>query len=239
MSKPKHTFVLKNIDSLEVDLKYNLVSTPLIDTSQPPPETTTITNLAQPHIARASKPILDDHSIVSMETSICSRTLQAAYCFWCRHSFTTPPIGCPVTYHPKQSSKLCTSEITKEKYITHHNIPFYETHDVHDTVAHYETDGVFCSFNCCLAFIQDQQHDARYIASRELLYHYYITTQHTKQQLHPAPHWRLLQDYGGNLTIDEFRKSFSANTFTPKDLTISTYPQVYPIGHIYEKNYIF
>lgn len=239
MSKSKNTFTLKNIDSLEIDLKYSLVNTPLIDTSQIPPDATTIHTLSQSQSTKSSQQILDEHSVVSMDTAITTQTLQPGFCFWCRHSFTTPAIGCPLTYYPKQVSKMCTSEITKEKYVTRQDIPFYESMGEHDTSPYYETDGVFCSFNCCFAFIRDNRHDPRYMSSAMLLHHLYATTQPVKQQLHPAPHWRLLQEYGGPLTIDEFRKSFVTNTYTPKDLIVTTYPQIHPIGHIFEKNYIF
>ena len=34
---------------------------------------------------------------------------------------------------------------------------------------YYETDGCFCSFNCCLAFINDNVHNAMYSSSKHLL----------------------------------------------------------------------
>ena len=49
------------------------------------------------------------------------------YCFWCKHSFNSIPIGCPLSYD--------------------------NTNDI------YITDGLFCSFNCTLAYINDNSHN--------------------------------------------------------------------------------
>ena len=71
-------------------------------------------------------------------------------------------------------------------------------------------DGIFCSFNCVLAFINDNKHDSLYRESITLLNYFYKTIFGTLPKIFlPAPHWRLLKEYGGHLDIAEFRKSFN------------------------------
>ena len=50
-----------------------------------------------------------------------------------------------------------------------------------------------------------------------------------------APHWRLLRDYGGHLSIDEFRQSFFNIDFSPDDSMITKLPSFQSVGYIFEK----
>ena len=100
-------------------------------------------------------------------------------CAWCRHSFTTPPIGVPI-------KNIGTS---------------------------YWMEGCFCSFECCLAFLEDHfekqecRRDPLYSKSIVLLNQLY--SQFSDKDLQPAQDWRLLEHVGtGNLGIDQFRTNF-------------------------------
>jgi hypothetical protein len=84
---------------------------------------------------------------------------------------------------------------------------------------YYLTDGVFCSFNCTAAYINDNKHNRLYNESHILLNRIYnkITSGTAAGELRrgielkavfPAPHWRTLKEYGGHLTIKQFRDSF-------------------------------
>ena len=67
---------------------------------------------------------------------------------------------------------------------------------------HYLTDGVFCSFNCIIAFIEDNSHDFFYSESKTLTYSIYKEYMNkTLTKIKKAPHWRMLQNFGGPLTI--------------------------------------
>ena len=51
--------------------------------------------------------------------------------------------------------------------------------------------------------------------------------------LEPAPSWRLLQNYGGHQSIDEFRKNFYKVEYHQLDNII--FPNTKSIGFLFEK----
>jgi len=107
-------------------------------------------------------------------------------CWWCR--FPVPedvhPLGCPVKYIKSKGGE--------DDY--------------------FETDGIFCSFNCVMAYINiEMRYNVRYRESGCLLYLLYkfiYGKEYTGVTIHPAVDWRLLKKYGGCFTIQEFRSKF-------------------------------
>jgi len=101
---------------------------------------------------------------------------------------------------------------------------------------YYVTDGVFCSFNCTMAFILDHKTNPLYLFSINLLMKmYYDTFLETAPTLEPAPSWRLLMTYGGHMTIEDFRKNFSKVEYQDIDNILVPFPQSKPIGILFEK----
>lgn len=231
--KKKHTFILKDINPILIDEKYGIQSK--LESNTIPQKSTKISEL-QPFSSRTSiTNFLDDNNVVSMFDSISRKRLFGTICFWCRLSFTDEPIGCPIQYVPAKTTKVCVSETTKEKYVLHQTIPSYESDK-----GYYQTDGIFCSFNCCLSFIRDQKHNPFYTHSEELLYQIYKKVfPHIKTKIQPAPSWRLLTDYGGYMNHEEFRNSFNTHIYIDKHQQLNTIPNIQPIGHIFEQHYIF
>ena len=99
-------------------------------------------------------------------------------CFWCRHPFKTKPWLCPIKYD--------------------------ETNNI------YETDGVFCSKECTNSYLYENNNNLLYKDSRQLLsLMYYQQTGSFDEKIGTrAPSWKLLQAYGGDMTIEQFRASF-------------------------------
>jgi hypothetical protein len=101
-------------------------------------------------------------------------------CWWCRNTIPSDfqIIGCPLKY-------------TNESFIC---------------------EGCFCSFNCVKAYIEDINHfNIKYRESIGLLTLLYSKTFNQDilySTIYPAPHWSLLKEYGGNLTIEQFRNEF-------------------------------
>lgn len=231
--KKKHTFLLKDINPIEIDKKYGFQSKLTNDAI--PMKSTKITELQPFSTHSSTTSFMDDRNVISMFDSVSGKRLIGSVCFWCRLSFKNQPIGCPIRYVPAQTTKICVSETTKEKYVLRQTLPSYESPD-----GYYQTDGIFCSFNCCLSFIQDQQNNPYYTHSKELLYQMYKKIYpHTKTKIQPAPSWRLLTDYGGCLNHDEFRNSFNSHIYIDKHQQLTTIPKIQPIGHIFERQYIF
>lgn len=161
------------------------------------------------------------------------------HCFWCKNPFNWKPIGCPVKYIPNQAVKTYYSHISKDTYRIKEDITDYkrDTIKVEKTVLdnliehfddktetqiipsieitvnnceHYETDGIFCSFNCCKSWIDDNKHNKLYDMSDILLVQMYNHLMETNiNNIKPAPHWRLLDQYGGYMNIIKFRDSFN------------------------------
>jgi hypothetical protein len=139
-------------------------------------------------------------------------------CWWCRHKFSSKPIGCPLKYHPHK-----TSGIEKERFDEKMKSADFPT----TTNDFFETEGCFCSFPCCKAFILDQKNCVKYKESITLLYLLFsILHSSDKKQANRkieefpvAPSWKLLKDYGGHLTIEEWRSTFGKLEY---DLTINS-----------------
>jgi hypothetical protein len=99
-------------------------------------------------------------------------------CWWCRNTFKTQPIGCPLKYNEKD-----------------------------EEAGFFNTEGFFCSFSCCKAYILDQKSSPKYKESLTLLSLLFFKLYNCKPDFPTAPSWKLLKEHGGHLTINEFRSS--------------------------------
>lgn len=264
--RSKHTFILKGVDTAAADIKFgfNLVSNIGVETGvSDAQDVTQIVDLPsskenavrsysyldesnQQHVCTVTMRHLKDLDTLPEKTNIC--------CFWCRYKFKTAPIGCPVKYVPGRSTKSYYSEITKDTYQITDNMPSkrkailqslidgqdseFVVSDDHDEF--FVVDGIFCSFNCALAFVNSVPKNPTYTDSRHLLYALYSKTFRCKAvEIIPAPHWRLLESYGGILSIEEFRKSFESAEFYDLDDFVYETPKAHMIGRLFEKRLKF
>ena len=162
-------------------------------------------------------------------------------CHWDHHSFDGIGIFCPLSYRPKQVAKISQGEIKTKinsettNYTIKENIPkskdistfLKKDNIIQITDAYYEVDGVFCSPECCLAFINEEKSKAggsKYSDSERLLHFMLeLTTRIT-----PASSFRLLEAYGGTLTIEQFRKN-------NKSIKYEYYGTTVLISHLFDK----
>jgi hypothetical protein len=147
------------------------------------------------------------HKCITLPTNG-EKKINTLSCYWCRHHFNHHYIECPVDVSTVKKEKSYYSFVNKNSYTIHE--PITGEHVPNEI---YITDGYFCSFNCCLAFIHDNQHNVYYKKSLVLLNQYYYKLYNVKMNVIPAPHWRLLKDYGGYMTIEEFRTCFKNISF--------------------------
>ena len=169
------------------------------------------------------------------------------HCFWCRHTFSTHPIGCPISYLPHRIIKKINSDTSKDTCILRENISIDTFEKIRTSLTHipiveqdiYLVDGIFCSFPCCMAFIQDNQHkNPLYTESECLLRQMYQKIFDSIDYSIPimtAPSWRLLQEYGGHLSISDFRKGFDNTHYIDTNQIVNEIPNQKHIGFIYEK----
>lgn len=261
--KKKHYFVLRNINPDDIDAQYSfyVANTPEEEPSssfarlaKPGVSRTKITELTPKERETNTFSYLDESkkerqcvlTMVSHDTRHDLPEKTDIYCFWCRHAFHTKPIGCPLQYAPHRVVKEYYSEITKDTYTLRENVTrrqlgqntdHFQKHNMRRVDRdYYITDGVFCSFNCCLAFIQDNRDNPVYRNSESLLSHIYISTfGEGVQPITPAPSWRLLRSYGGPMTIEDFRRTFYKTEY--KDNHDVLYPpsRFKMVGFLYEK----
>jgi len=180
----------------------------------------------------------------------------SVHCFWCRHSFHFRPIGCPIDFVSDRLTKTYNSDITKDKYTLRENITKKQlqqlTKDV-DSVEidtthmiqneykiqdrnYYLMDGLFCSFNCCFAFIKANQQNPLYMNSEYLLKKiFYNVFGENTAPLIPSPSWRLLKEYGGHMTVEEYRKNFYKVDYFNVDNLVVPFPNSKPVGFLFEK----
>ena len=170
------------------------------------------------------------------------------HCFWCRHPFDTKPVGCPVRYVASQAEKKYYSHISRDIFTIKENVTTRRRKNLGEDSCdgldlkvgeYYETDGVFCSFNCCQAWINDNKHVRLYDQSSVLLMKMYNTLMGTTTiVINPAPHWRVLEQYGGHLTMLKFREGFNKVEYKSHGST-KALPRFAPMGELFEENIRF
>lgn len=144
-------------------------------------------------------------------------------CFWCHHTFTNPPIGCPIeevkgvvseTYFSYASKKdVEIKSFTGEKY--------------------YLTDGIFCGWGCEYAYAEKMKNDPIYRESLQLSHQMYHESSDLENPppLKANPPFTILKDYGGPLSIEEFRGKYHIDTYKP---TGNRYIRMVPTGELHE-----
>lgn len=127
-------------------------------------------------------------------------------CWWCRHTFATKVLGCPIKYNP---CKLNSVERTRvEQKFRKSKLPT-------TSFDFFETEGIFCSFPCIKAYILSHNLNSRYKESSTLLSLLYLKlTGSSISYIPPAPSWKVLIEYGGHLNIKEYRATFGKLEYT-------------------------
>jgi len=85
----------------------------------------------------------------------------------------------------------------------------------------YYTDGVFCTVNCIKAYLLEYcQNDAKYQNSTALLSFMYQTLTGSKDPvtITPSPSWKLLTQYGGFLSSEQYKEKIGKILFTYKGI---------------------
>ncbi len=210
MSNKKITFILYNINTSDLDRKYNINIKSNINNNNFKKNVTQISEINKNNInkyyvyldeAKKQKKCLIT-MVDLINKNLPSKTKLS--CFWCKHGFNSQPIGCPIDYKNNQ----------------------------------YRCDGIFCSFNCCLSFILDNESNNLYQKSHKLLLNIFNKL-FDQYKIEPAPSWRLLQNYGGEFTIQEFRNNFYKKEYVDNDNYLKELPKCLPIGWLFEERIKF
>ena len=285
----KYVFVLKNVNVEIVDQKYGITIVSNISQIQNQPDNTTKLSELDENTTDKSLEIISflDESKRLYQCNVSMIDFKNGNevnsnqynCFWCRHKFSSYPIGCPINYVSSKTRKVYHSEVSKDTYTIKENITKTKSELIQNNLEniqnkvqdknipfvfsvmkdnkncsfaikkeeYFEVDGIFCSFNCCKAFIKDNKHNPLYEHSEMLLVKLFndiMVNDKNKEEnkissiyINPAPSWRLLQEYGGHLTINEFRENFNKVTYDYHGIVKKELFK--PLAHIYEEKINF
>lgn len=206
MSK-KLTFILYDININDLDKKYNINIQSNITSVNCSSNKTNIKDLQYTtpkvfsYIDEAKKTKKCNVSMYNELGNILPEKTEIS-CHWCRHRFSSIPIGCPIK---KENNN-------------------------------YIVDGIYCSFNCVLAKINSSS-NYLYEDSHRLLCNLYKDTFNEKlnKDFKQAPDWRLLKEYGGTKTIEEFRDNFNRIEYKDLNNFLLEIPKQKPIGWVFEE----
>ena len=176
--RSKYTFTLYNLNILSINSKYNIENLKNYKISNNTTKLKSLNNKGNKQTISfldESKRLHNCH-ISMIDYNNQKKIVNNNYnCFWCKNKFNNIPIGCPLEYISNKAIKNYYSNISKENYTIKENITNNRTKNIKNKEIiieekdYYETDGIFCSFNCCKAFINDNKHKRLYDYSNKLL----------------------------------------------------------------------
>lgn len=256
MTKKKYTFTLTDINTKNINATYDIqISNDTKETKNSRKNTTKLSDLDTGGVETKKMISFLDESknIHSCDVSMIDFTSNMNVnflrynCFWCRNPFETQPLGCPVKYIPSQAVKSYKSRINSDNvYTIKEDVTPSRREQLSDNKdltieerEYYETDGVFCSFNCIQAWINDNKNKVLYNQSASLLRKLYRSLFNVKiPNIPSAPHWRVLEQHGGHMNIIQFRDSFSNIEYETHGV-INSLPNFLPMGQLFEKKIRF
>lgn len=144
------------------------------------------------------------------------------HCMWCTLLLTNPPMGCP--------TGLKTNFKEKKVYLRDNTEPTKQLEQ--EPSNDFITYGIFCSVNCIKAYIIDRAHDSRYRHSSRLLVKMYskLTGVTAPTTIHPAPHFSMLNKYGGDMSETQYKQAFDKIVYTENGKF-----NMFPMSTIYDE----
>ena len=140
------------------------------------------------------------------------------WCFWCRLDYaSTQPVHAPLRYRPKQVAKAFIGKVSSETYVIKGNVQTRcDTTNFEVADETFEVDGIFCSYECALAYVRDNRHKSEFAQSETLLYTMFRANNPDAPLFAAASHWRLLKRFGGHLSREEFKASCGTFKYSGK-----------------------
>lgn len=134
------------------------------------------------------------------------------WCHWCKHPFTTRPLGCPIKHH---------------------------INDADESV--YETINLFCNIFCMNAHVQEckryniDPHLYRETETLMLQLYLELYGEYPPHYIIPvAPNWKLLKPFGGTLEVEELRKVGECCSILPTHMRTRAPPKMISSSEIFE-----
>jgi hypothetical protein len=147
-------------------------------------------------------------------------------CWWCRQKHSNRPLGCPLKYVPNLIISEYHSELIKGIRIITSKLAYNEIPELTDDQRieyfdFYVSEGIFCSFNCCLAYINKNinENPSKYQFSINLLLEC-VMREFGNVLITPSRDWRALKNNGGFMDIIEYFKGFEKVEYNYQKQTI-------------------
>lgn len=127
-------------------------------------------------------------------------------CYYCHHKYNTRPLGCPIAH---KKVKTIPDDKKQKK--------FFKKNNIKEGDHIFETESMFCSWNCMKSYIMNrlsvQPFSSRYANS--LSYMSLMSKIIGNEEINKSSDISLLKTYGGDQTIDEWRKGLKTYKVTP------------------------
>lgn len=143
-------------------------------------------------------------------------------CWWCKEAFETSPLGLPIKY-------ICYNKSNKKHNMVKKTLK--ELNINSEECDYYITEGIFCSFPCMKKYLSNNSKNIKYKECSTLISSLYLSL-NTDCKVIPyipeAGDWKIIDKWGGHLTIQQFRSSFCNFTY---NITGNTKrPYMFPSG---------
>lgn len=125
-------------------------------------------------------------------------------CWWCRTGFTSIPIGCPIKYNKNNPGTLDAERFAQ--HIKQMNLVTDGTCDF------FETEGLFCSYSCAKSYALEELSKGKMRFKKSLTLLSLLRSKSegpeaVSEPISSAPSWKMINEWGGPLSIKEFRDS--------------------------------
>lgn len=248
----KYDFYLDGIDPVAIERKYNLTTLSNIERSTPSHKTSSIKSLYFDQsrlISYVDTTRRNRNWVLTMRDHLTQQELPLKWegcCCACHLEIRSRPLGCPLRYIPSELIHTFTSEFSKGpisqvKKLSRREIMKYKYDPPGPEYRlverdYYETIHVFCSFNCIVKHIEDNRHLTLYKDSMKEVFNLYFDFFAERiTRIPAAPSFLLRKKYGGELSDEDFRKSFKNLIFVDAGAVCRKLPVMYPIGMAFEK----
>ena len=246
--KDDFTFTLNDIDVAKIDKDFNMNEMRNIETHDIVFDTddnkTSLKKLGisslrhEPITTIIPKEKTKLHTFITMTDLASKKEMPQSTnipCFNCRRHFTTCPLGIPIEYHPSvYKSKNDPSKIKKLTINERQKLEVDKTNDI-EVLEYFDTDGIVCSFNCIVGFIDDNP-SPLYKKTPSLIPKMYrmIFGKYPTEAIIKSPSWRLREEYGGVLSDEEFVANLQTLVFTDLNQIQKVLRRMKQVGRLFK-----
>lgn len=225
-SKTRYTFVLKNVRVSEAPIQKSVSKKlePVITyESSDVEESTAISDV--PCSVQEKRRLIT--TMYDVQRCVMMPLATDIPCWWCRHEFPTRPLGAPVVYHPNSADDPKMRSAIDDY--------FREMNIQSNANDYFETKGVFCSVPCMKAYVikEFNSDGLKNCLTLITLLHSKLGGSKVCPNIPRAPDWRLIDRYGGSLTIEQFRNAHPRFSYRPS-VNVRR-PFMFPTGSYYEQ----